>query len=273
MDVLARNNVTRHGSGELTFVFSHGFGCDQTMWRRVAHAFEAHGSVILFDLVGAGHSDATAYDRTRYATLHGYADDVIEICDALGIKDAVFIGHSVSATIGVLSALKRPDLIGRMVMICPSPRYANTDTYRGGFSAEDIQELLDLMDKNHLDWSAIMAPTVMGADGDKADQDDWRDSVCRTDPDIAKQFARVTFESDHRADYQKLKTETLIIGCREDALAPADVGDFVNWAVKDSTLLTLETSGHCPHVTVPLRVIDAIRRFVGDTSDVRLSAA
>lgn len=273
MGVLERNNVTRHGRGAPTFVFSHGFGCDQTMWGRVAHDFNACGSVVLFDHVGAGRSDLSAYDRTKYSTLHGYADDVVEICETLGLSDTIFIGHSVSATIGVLAALKRPDLIGRLVMICPSPRYASTDDYQGGFSATDIQELLDLMDKNHFDWSAVMAPAVVGADNAMADQDDWRDSVCRTDPDIAKQFARVTFESDHRADFLKLTTRTLIISCRDDSLAPPDVAEFVNRAIKDSILSSLETSGHCPHVTAPSQVVQAIQRFISEPAVARLAEA
>jgi sigma-B regulation protein RsbQ len=264
MDIVARNNVTFRGQGPATILFAHGFGCDQNMWRHVAYAFDKQGVVGLFDHVGAGLSDASAYDSQKYSSLHGYAADVIEICDSQGLKDVIFVGHSVSATIGVLAAVARPDLFSALVLVCPSPRYANTDTYVGGFDEADIDELLDLMDKNHLDWSALMAPVVIGKENGPALQDEWRDSVCRADPEIAKAFADVTFRSDHRADYRKVTMPTLLIECSDDALAPAEVGAYVQAAIVGSQRRILNASGHCPHMSAPAEVIDAIKAFVAE---------
>lgn len=258
--VFTRNNVVQHGAGQPTVLFAHGFGCDQSMWRHVATPLSAHGRVALFDHVGAGQSDTDAYDPAKYATLHGYAADVIEICDALECGPLVFVGHSVSATIGVLAAAARPDLFAKLVLVCPTPRFSNADDYHGGFAEADIDELLDLLDKNHLDWSALMSPVVMGP-GAEAHETEWRDSVCRLDPAIAKDFARVTFKSDHRNDFAKVATETLLIECAEDALAPPEVGAFVHAAMPNSRRFILSTTGHCPHMSAAGDVIDALADF------------
>ena len=272
MDVLRRNNVRILGKGERTLMFAHGFGCDQTMWRHVVDGLSAGHRIVLFDHVGAGDSDTSAYDPIRYGALAGYAADVVEICQDLGGQPVTFVGHSVGATIGLLAANMRPDMIEALVMVCPSPRFSNTETYSGGFAASDIAELLDLMDKNHLDWSALMAPTVMGAAAE-AEQAEWRGSVCRVDPVIAKQFARVTFEADNRADFAATTTRTLIIDCSDDVLAPAEVGAFVHGAIRGSTRQTLQATGHCPHLTRPADVIAAIQAFVAaGNADVRFAA-
>ena len=270
MTASLRNNVRIIGEGEPTFLFSHGFGCDQSMWRHVAGHFANPGRVVLFDHVGAGGSDISAYDPQAHATLNGYARDVIDICESLDLRDVVFVGHSVSATIGVLAANARPDLFSHLVLICASPRYVNTDSYDGGFGQADIDELLDLMDKNHLDWSALMAPTVVGADHPEV-QTEWRDSVCRTDPAIAKAFARVTFTSDHRADYRKVTTPTLLIDCSDDALAPEAVGRYVHAAIAGSRRVVLTAEGHCPHMTAPDEVVEAIASLT-TPSDLTVAA-
>ena len=262
MSVIARNNVTIHGAGERVLMFAHGFGCDQSMWRHVARSFMGDNRVVLFDHVGAGASDLDAYSSEKYGRLHGYADDVVEICEALGVSDVTFIGHSVSATIGVLAAVKRSDLFSGLALVCPSPRYADTDTYTGGFKDRDLDELLDLIDMNHLDWAAALAPTVMGAGAAPELTAEWRDSVCRTDPVVAKEFARVTFRSDHRAEYREVSTPTLIIECSDDNLAPPEVGAWVHEAIQGSRRVILEAPGHCPHVTSPAEVIAALRDFL-----------
>lgn len=257
MPAASRNNVNVSGRGGPTFLFAHGFGCDQTMWRHVVARFVDRATVVLFDHVGAGASDLEAYEPAKYQTLEGYAADVIEICDEMALSDVIFVGHSVSATIGVLAAVARPDLFRQLILVCASPRYQDTDTYRGGFAEADIDELLDLMDKNHLDWSAMMAPTVVGSAHPEV-QAEWRDSVCRTDPDIAKAFARVTFTSDHRADYHRVITPTLLIDCSDDALAPREVGDYVHAAIQGSRRFVLDAEGHCPHMSAPDEVAAAI---------------
>ena len=262
MDVLARNNVTVHGSGKRVLMFAHGFGCDQTMWRHVARSFTGEHRVVLFDYVGAGASDLEAYSSEKYGRLGGYADDVVEICEALGVSDVTFIGHSVSATIGVLAAVQRPDLFGGLVLVCPSPRFADTDTYTGGFKDADLDELLELIDMNHAEWASVLAPTVMGAAASTEMSEEWRESVCRTDHGVAKEFARVTFKSDHRAEYAQVSTPTLIIECSDDNLAPPEVGAWVHETIAGSRRVILQAPGHCPHVTSPEEVISAVRGFV-----------
>jgi sigma-B regulation protein RsbQ len=262
VSVLQRNNVHVTGKGARAIIFAHGFGCDQNMWRFVAPEFERDFKTVLFDHVGAGGSDLSAYSKDKYGTLDGYADDVVEIGRALELKDAVFVGHSVSAMIGVLAARKAPDLIGALVLVGPSPRYIDDVDYTGGFSAAQIEELLQFLDTNHMGWSTTMAPVIMGnADRPELGQE-LTNSFCRTDPDIAKHFARTTFTSDNRADLDGLTTRSLILQCSEDIIAPQAVGEYVHRKLPNSTLVILKATGHCPNLSAPEETTAAIRAFV-----------
>jgi sigma-B regulation protein RsbQ len=262
VSVLERNNVKISGAGERTMIFAHGFGCDQNMWRFVAPAFEQAFRVVLFDNVGAGGSDLSAYNPTKYATLHGYADDIVAIGQEIGAENAVFVGHSVSAMIGMLASLKAPSLFESLVMVGPSPRYINDGDYVGGFAADQIEELLEFLGDNLLGWSAAMAPAIMG-NPDRAELGaELTNSFCRTDPAIAKAFARVTFTSDNRADLPSVTARTLILQCHQDIIAPDTVGTFVHDQIAGSELVRLEATGHCPNLSAPDEVIAAIRAFV-----------
>ncbi len=263
MSVLRRNNVTLSGRPDgRPMMFAHGFGCDQHMWRDVAPAFEATHRVVLFDHVGAGRSDPAAFDPDRYGSLQGYAADVLEICAELDLSRVVFVGHSVSAMIGVLAAAGRPDLFDRLVLVGPSPRYVDDDGYVGGFSRADIDELLDSLDSNYLGWSSAMAPVIMGNPDRPELGAELTNSFCRTDPAIARHFARVTFLSDNRADLARVTTPTLVLQCREDAIAPPAVGEFVHGRLADSTLVVLDATGHCPNLSAPRETVAAIEAFL-----------
>ena len=262
MSVLERNNVTVSGRGTQPIVFAHGFGCDQHMWRFVAPAFEATHRVVLFDHVGAGRSDLRAFDRTRYGTLNGYAEDVLEICAALDLTDVVFVGHSVSAMIGVLAAAREPDRFDRLVLVGPSPRYVNDGDYVGGFTRQDIEGLLEFLDSNHLGWSAAMAPTIMGNADRPALAEELENSFCRTDPEIARHFARVTFLSDNRSDLGRVSVPSLVLQCSDDVIAPALVGEYVHRHLPNSRLVQLAAQGHCPNLSAPEETTAAIMAFL-----------
>jgi sigma-B regulation protein RsbQ len=263
MDVLRRNNVNVGGLATgRPMLFAHGFGCDQNMWRYVAPAFEQDFRTVLFDHVGAGRSDLSSYDVTKYSTLSGYAADVLEICDALDLRDVIFVGHSVSAMIGMMASLEQPDRFSALVMVGPSPRYVDDAGYVGGFSEADIREMLDSLDSNYLGWSSAMAPVIMGnVDRPELGQE-LTDSFCRTDPAIARRFASVTFLSDNRDDLAKVSVQTLVLQCSNDVIAPTEVGDFVHAAVPGSTLVTLQATGHCPNLSAPEETVAAISSFV-----------
>ncbi|MBE2317692.1 alpha/beta hydrolase [Solirubrobacter sp. CPCC 204708] len=243
-------------------LFAHGFGCDQNMWRFVAPEFEADHRVVLFDHVGAGASDLAAYDERRHGTLAGYADDVVEICRELELEDAVFVGHSVSAMIGVLVAARAPETIGALVLVGPSPRYIDDHGYVGGFAPEDIDELLESMNSNFLGWSSAMAPAIMGNSDRPELGEELTASFCRTDPEIAARFARVTFLSDNRADLASVDVPTLVLQCSDDVIAPAAVGEYVHRQIPGSVLVRMTATGHCPNLSAPQETIDAIRAFL-----------
>jgi len=261
--VLERNRVTVRGvPGARPILFSHGFGCDQEMWRFVAPDFEVDHQVVLFDHVGSGKSQLSAYDPGKYGSLRGYAADVVEILRELGLTDVVFVGHSVSSIIGVLAYHLAPELFGALVMVGPSPRYVDEGDYVGGFSRADIAGLLDALDSNHLGWSAQMAPLIMGNPERPELAEELTNSFCRTDPEIARQFARVTFLSDNRADLAGIDVPTLVLQCSEDVIAPDVVGAYVHEHVPGSVLTRLAATGHCPNLSAPEETTRAIRAFL-----------
>jgi sigma-B regulation protein RsbQ len=251
MSVGLRNNVTVSGTGPTSLVFAHGFGCDQVVWRFMAPAFEARYRVIAFDLVGSGKSDLSAYDRSRYGTLNAYADDLLEIIDAFADGPVVYVGHSVSAMIGMLAGIKAPERFLAQVMIAPSPSYIDDGDYRGGFSRADIDELLDTMEANYLGWSSSMAPVIMGAANQPQLSVELTNNFCRNDPEIAKHFGRVTFLSNHRADLAHASVPVLILQCTDDLIAPLYVGNYLQQKLAGSVLRQVKNIGHCPHLSAP----------------------
>ncbi len=263
MQVASRHHVVVRGQpGGPPVLFAHGYGCDQNMWRHVAPAFEDEHQVVLFDHVGAGRSDLSAYDEQRHGSLAGYAEDVLDICRDLDLHDVVFVGHSVSAMIGVLAAVREPERFRALVLVSPSPRYTDDADYHGGFSAADIEELLDSLDSNYLGWSTAMAPVIMGnADRPELGQE-LTESFCRTDPSIARRFARVTFTSDNRADLARVTTPTLVLQCTDDVIAPVSVGEYVRDNIPGARMVLLEATGHCPNLSAPEATVAAIADFL-----------
>ncbi|MEU9235523.1 alpha/beta fold hydrolase [Streptomyces subrutilus] len=263
MDILRRNNVKVIGSaGRPVIMLAHGFGCDQNMWRLVAPALAEEFQVVLFDYVGSGGSEPSAWNDQRYAVLDGYAHDVTEICEALDLRDVAFVGHSVSAMVGVLAAAAAPERVSSLVMVGPSPCYIDDEAYRGGFTAEDIDELLESLESNYLGWSAAMAPVIMGNPERPELGEELTNSFCATDPAKARVFARTTFLSDSRDDLKSVAVPTLVLECTEDVIAPREVGAYVHAAIPGSRLVTLEATGHCPQLSAPEATLSAIRAFV-----------
>ena len=262
-DVLARNNVTLGGQADgQPMVFAHGYGCDQNMWRFVAPAFAGQYQTVLFDFVGAGGSDLSAYDPRRYGSLDGYAADVLDVIGALDLRDVIFVGHSVSAMIGVLAAAREPDRFAALILVAPSPRYIDGEGYAGGFTQTDIEDLLASLDRNYLGWSSTMAPVIMG-NADRPELGaELTASFCRTDPEIAKRFARATFLSDNRADLARVELPTLVLQCSDDPIAPDFVGEYVHAQVPGSTLVRLRATGHCPNLSAPDETVAAVAGFL-----------
>jgi len=262
------NTIQRHAVGVTgkpdgqPMLFAHGFGCDQNMWRYVAPEFTGTHRVVLFDHVGAGRSDLRAYDDKRYSTLDGYASDVLEIIHDLDLHDVIFVGHSVSAMIGVLAAIREPERFAKLVLVGPSPRYIDTADYVGGFAKADIEAMLESLDSNYLGWSSAIAPVIM-ANPDRPELgQELTNSFCATDPEIARKFARVTFLSDNREDLAKLRTPALILQCADDVIAPAAVGEYVHAHLKGSTLVAMNATGHCPNLSAPDETVAAIKAYV-----------
>ncbi len=262
MNITQRNKVRVVGDGPATMVFSHGFGCDQSMWRYVAPTFEERYRTVLFDLVGSGGSDLSSYDFAKYSSLHGYVDDLLEILDEVQAPPVIFVGHSVSSMIGMLAAIKAPKRFAANVMVGPSPSFINDGDYPGGFARSDIEELLETLENNFLGWSSTMAPAIMGAPEQPQLSEELVNSFCRTDPAIARHFARVTFLADHRAELSCVTTPTLIVQSNDDFLAPVPVGEFMHRAIPGSRLAVVENIGHCPHLSAPSASVDAIESFL-----------
>ncbi|KQQ45069.1 sigma factor sigB regulation protein rsbQ [Duganella sp. Leaf126] len=251
MSVQQRNNVHCHGDGEHTMMFVHGYGCDQSMWRFIHPAYSRRYKIVLLDLTGSGGSDLSAYDRDKYADLHGHAQDILEIIELYAKGKVIFVGHSVSAMIGLLASIQRPERFAAQVMIGPSPSFINDGDYVGGFNAEDVDQLLKMIDENYLDWSRQMVPAIMGAPNQPHLTRELLTRFERNDQDIARHFARVTFTADHRADLARSTIPSLVLQCSDDLLAPREVGIYLREHLPNSVVKMVSNVGHCPHLSAP----------------------
>ncbi|MFJ7970509.1 alpha/beta fold hydrolase [Psychrobacillus sp. NPDC096389] len=271
-NVLLRNNVNITGKGTRAMLFAPGFGCDQNMWRFVAPAFEENYRTILFDYVGSGKSDYNAYSPSKYSKLHGYAQDLLEICAALDLKEITFIGHSVGSTIGMLASIQQPDLFEHLIMIGPSPRYLNDHPdYIGGFEKEDLDGLIDMMEMNYIGWSNYLSKVIMKNPDRPELSKELEESFCSTDPTVARQFAIATFFSDNREDLRKVAVPSLILQCAEDVIAPSEVGNYMHRHLPDNTLRFMQATGHCPHMSHPEETIQLISEYLTTGSVSTLS--
>jgi sigma-B regulation protein RsbQ len=262
-NILARNNVKVFGKGTQPMLFAHGFGCDQNMWRFVTPAFEDDYRIILFDYVGSGRSDLQAYSPERYGNLEGYTDDVLDICAELDLMNIIYVGHSVSGVVGMLSSIREPRRFERLILVGPSPRYINDPPgYFGGFDKADIVGLLDVMEKNYIGWANYLAPVVMKNQERPELTREIEESFCSTDPKIARRFAEATFFSDNRDDLPKVSIPSLIMQCSEDAIAPIEVGEYLHLNLPHSTLRVMRATGHCPHMSHPEETIQIIKEYL-----------
>jgi sigma-B regulation protein RsbQ len=260
--ILKRNNVSVQGKGNQPIIFAHGYGCDQSMWRYVYPDFLDDYKVILFDHVGAGNADESYYSQEKYSSLQGYADDIIQICESLELKNTIIVGHSVSSMISVLAANTKPNMFSKIIMIGPSPCYINKEGYTGGFDQKDITELIEALESNYLGWSSNMAPVIMGNPDRPELGQELTNSFCRTNPEIAKHFAKVTFLSDNREDLKALKIPSLIIQCSEDVIAPIEVGKYVHENAHNSSFEVINATGHCPNLSAPEETIRAMKFYL-----------
>jgi sigma-B regulation protein RsbQ len=261
-DIVRRNNLKVFGEGKQPILFAHGFGCDQNMWRFITPAFSDDYQIILFDYVGSGKSDLSAYNLERYGTLEGYAQDILDICEFLSLKDIIFIGHSVSSVIGILASIKNPEYFQQLILIGPSPCYINDESYYGGFERQDVEDLIDVMEKNYLGWSSFFAPIVMQNEETPKLTKELEDSFCSTDPIIATEFAKVVFLNDNRQDLSKTTKPALILQCSDDLIAPVEVGEYVHKNMPKSTIKFMKATGHCPHLSHPQETIDCIKEYL-----------
>lgn len=265
-DILLRNNVKVKGKGTRSMVFAPGFGCDQSVWDSVSKAFEDEYQIILFDYVGSGNSDLRAYDSKRYNSLNGYAQDVLDVCSALDLKETILVGHSVGAMIGMLASLKHSKYFSQLIMLGPSPCYLNDPPeYFGGFEKEQLQGLLDMMDKNYIGWATVFAETLLNNPDQPEIKAELEDRFCSTDPIIARQFAEATFFADNRNDLKQVTIPSLILQCSEDVIAPTFVGQYLHQHLPFSTLKLMNATGHCPHMSHPEETIQLIRQYLNET--------
>jgi sigma-B regulation protein RsbQ len=264
--VLSRNNVRVFGSGTQPMLFAHGFGCDQNMWRFVAPAFADDYRIVLFDYVGSGKSDLGAYDAKKYASLEGYAEDVLDICHALELENVIFVGHSVSSMVGVLAARREPERFAHLILVGPSPRYINDPPYVGGFERADIEGLLETMEKNYIGWANFLAPAIMKNAERPELAAELTDSFCSTDPVIARRFAEATFFADNRDDLAHVRVPSLILQCTDDMIAPNTVGEYLHRELSGSTLRVMKATGHCPHMSHPQETIQLMQEYLRDKS-------
>lgn len=262
-NILLRNNVTVFGQGNQSMLFAHGFGCDQNMWRFIAPFFQNDYQIVLFDYVGSGKSELSAYSPERYGDLNGYVQDVLDICETLALTDVIFVGHSVSSVVGILASIQDPERFKHLILVGPSPCYINDPPdYVGGFERASIEGLLGIMEKNYIGWASFLAPIMMKNEQQPALARELEESFCSTDPVIARRFAEVTFYSDHRSALPQVTVPSLLLQCSEDAIAPLEVGRYLHRHLLNSTLQVMKATGHCPHMSHPEETIYLIKEYL-----------
>lgn len=254
--------IQTFGSGENTILFAHGYGCNQSMWRYIVPHFRDRYKIVLYDLMGCGDSEIKYYDWSKYATLDGHAQDILEIIEGMSLSNVVFVGHSVSSMTGMLAAIQKPSFFSHLVMVCPSPCFLNDGDYIGGFTEKDFEPLLESLDSNYLGWTSAITPVISNRPDKPEVAEELKNSFCRNDPEIAKHFAKVTFSADHRKEVTLCATPTLIVQTVPDALAPVSVGEFMHKKMPNSVLKILNTPGHCPHLSDPEQLIQAMDEFL-----------
>lgn len=243
-------------------VFCNGFGCSQHIWRHLTTALSQHHQLVFFDYIGTGETDPKAYDPQKYASLAGYAQDVVAICEALALRDVVLIGHSVGATIALLAATAAPTYFKQVVLLAPSPYYLNEPGYYGGFERADVEQLLAMFDRDGHQWAIPFANLLLGPTTAHSAMEELTTYFCEMDETVGRQLARITFLSDHRTDVTHLHLPTLIIQSAQDAAVPAEVVAYLAQQLPEAKQVQLPTMGHCPHLSAPLETIAAIAAFV-----------
>lgn len=263
MDIIKKNNVKVVGKGEQVILCAHGFGCEQSMWKYITPMFMDRYKIIVFDYVGAGLSDLSAYNSEKYGELDGYKQDILDVIDELHLQEVILIGHSISSMIGMLAAIERPEVFKKLIMIGPSPCYLNTDDgFKGGFEKEDVEELLLMMEMNFTGWASYMAPVGMGEEASQHLTQDLEQVFISTNPKIAREFAEVTFYSDYRHRLHEMQVPTLILQCAEDSIVPLHIGSYLHQQLANSTLRVMKIKGHYPHISHPRETYVEINNFL-----------
>lgn len=262
--VYERHNVRVLGSLGPPLIFAHGFGSEQRAWRSQVAAFKDHYQIILFDHVGCGRSDFNAYNATRYSSIHGYAEDLLELCEELDVRDGILVGHSVSGMAGLLAAVAEPKRFRQLVFVKASPRYLNDPSagYVGGFEPAQLESLYAAMSGNFHAWSTGFSKLVMDNPEMPELAQEFARSLTLMRPDIALASARVIFESDLRAELPRLKTPTLIVQSGSDFAVPDEVGLYMARHIPLAQLARIDARGHLPHLSAPQAVNQAINDFL-----------
>lgn len=261
-EIQQRNHVRVFGKGKKTIMFAHGFGCDQQVWHRITPAFEKDYQVVLFDYVGSGYSDKHAYQLDRYKTPAGYASDVLEICDAFDLRDVIFVGHSISGVIGLLASIERPELFDKLCLIGSSPRYINEPGYAGGFEEDDIDDLIEMMERNYKEWAQYLAPIASKNTDRPALTEEFEAYLMANDRQIVKHFCEMTFKIDVRDQLEKVETPSLLLQSQDDTIVPYEISRYMHEKMKNSKLVLMQATGHNPHLSAPEEVIQYIKEFI-----------
>lgn len=262
-EILKRNNVNIIGKGEKTIVFGHGLACDQKIWDTILPYFEEDYQIVLYDYVGSGDSDFSAFDTERYSTMHGYAKDLLEILEAIDVGEVIFVGHSVSAMIGILASIEKPEYFENLILIGSSPRYLNEHpNYHGGYDESDIEELITMMEMNFSGWATLAAANFMNNPDRPLLTEQLIEVYNEEDPAMMKSFAEVVFLSDHRQDLPEVTIPSLIMQCSEDSIVPLESAEYLHKHLKNSKLIVMEATGHYPQISYPEETVNTILEYI-----------
>ncbi|KVI11628.1 strigolactone esterase D14 [Cynara cardunculus var. scolymus] len=257
-------NARIMGSGKETLVLAHGYGGDQSVWDKLLPQLTQTYQVLVFDwsFSGAIKDPNTLFDPLKYSTYDAFSDDLIALLEELNLDSTVFVGHSMSGMIGCIASIKKPHLFTNLILVASSPRYVNSEGYEGGFDITYIEQLFSSIESNYDEWASGFPSVVI----DKNDQESvkkFEKILKRMKPEIALSTAKTVFLSDHRDILEKVVIPCTIVQTTNDIVVPIQVVEYMKKMIRgESVVEMINTDGHFPQLTAPLKLIEIFDRVM-----------
>ncbi|KAI4380688.1 hypothetical protein MLD38_006851 [Melastoma candidum] len=257
------------GTGTETLVLGHGFGVDQSIWDKIFPSLVGRYRVVLFDWFFSGTvKDPNLFDPKKYCSYYPYAEDLISLLDEMGLKNVILIGHSMSAMIGCIASVKRPELFEKLVLVLASPRYLNTEDYEGGFDAAAVDGMIASIESDYNLWATSFPHAVVDAK-DPASVSRFSEYLLKMRPEIVPSLVRDIYYADYRDVLENVTAPCALVQVEKDIVVPTSVAHFMQEKIgggkskMETTLEMIKGVGHFPMLTEHEELLGALGRILG----------